>query len=80
MKIMEGSDGINWKIPKLVDNYFLLASHFGCVFCSYICLKTRAGSGLNNANSGRARALQFVLWLFEGLDAYLVKSGLGFFT
>jgi hypothetical protein len=40
----------------------------------------RAGSGLQNAGSGRARALHCRLGLFAGLGANLVKmcSGLGF--
>jgi hypothetical protein len=33
------------------------------------------GSGLNNAGSGRAPALHFVLGIFAGLGVYLVKLG-----
>jgi hypothetical protein len=40
-------------------------------------LKTRAGSGLQNAGSGRA--LHCGLGLFAGLGDYLVKWGSGFY-
>jgi hypothetical protein len=61
--------------------YTTAMSYDGKDFVSYVCMYvwTRAGSGLNTAGLGRARALHFGLRLFIGLGAYAVKLGWDFY-